>query len=55
MVAGVTWPEMTAREEANTVIEEFVALVKIWSDMTDIQQKSVRMYIENCPLEKAIS
>lgn len=54
-------PEMTAREVANTVIEEeeqeeeFVAAVNSWSDMIDIQQKKVRMYVNNRPLNRTIS
>jgi hypothetical protein len=47
---------MTARDEANTVIrEEFVASVNNWPDMLDIQQKRVRMYINNRPLNRTIS
>lgn len=33
--------------------EEFVAVVNIWSDMIDIQQKKVRM--NNRPLNRTIS
>lgn len=58
IVAGVNWPETTARDEANTVIkeeEEFVASVNSWPDMLDIQQKEVRMYINNRPLNRIIS
>lgn len=59
-VAGVNWPEMTAREEANTVIEsekqeEFVAEVNGWSDIIDIPQKRVRIYRNNRPLNRSIS
>lgn len=35
--------------------EEFVAVVNSWSDMIDIQQKKVRMYINNRPLNRTIS
>lgn len=34
--------------------EEFVAVVNSWSDMIDIQQKKVRMYINNRPLNRTI-
>lgn len=59
MVAGLNRPEITAREEANTVIgekqDEFVAAVNSWSDIVDIQQKKVRMYIDNRILKITIS